>query len=69
MTSSTSADAVGAKTMTFPPPSAFLIPTIGGDVSGNVGGRGNINNSSTNGTNLNKSVRRRRKMYSESTYR
>jgi len=43
---------------------AFLIPASGGNVGGNVGGSGNNNNSNTNGTNSNKSVRRRRKMYS-----
>ena len=51
------------------PPSAFPIPASGGNVGGNVGSSGNNNNSDTNGTNSNKSVRRRRKMYSvESTY-
>ena len=49
------------------PPSAFPIPASGGNVGGNVGGSGNNNNSGTKGTNMNKSVCRRRKMYSEST--
>jgi len=53
------------------PPSAFPIPAsggdVGGDVGGNVGGSGNNNNSGMNDTNMNMLVRRRRKMYSEST--
>ena len=53
------------------PPSAFPIPASGGDIGGDVGsnvsGSGNNNNSGMNGTNTKMSVRRRRKMYSEST--